>query len=131
MVMRSGRRQQRRLDHRLVGQNPGVGGRRAVLQVDGARIDVLGDAHKAAGHDGPAIADLGEEQPQDERPRLQAAVAPDRHGRQRHRFLRDVVDGADRDVLEDPLATLGLERSTQHALTQAVRLALAGERRTR
>src|SRR6516225_4788150 len=61
--------------------------------------------------------------------RTQAAVAQDRHGRQRYRFLRHVIHGANRDVLENALAAFRVERGAEHALTQAMRPGVAGERR--
>ncbi len=50
------RRQQRGRRDRLVRQDPGIAGPPALLQIDGARIEIVGDAHEAARHHPPAVA---------------------------------------------------------------------------
>ena len=80
-----GRRQQCRLGDRLVRQHPGVAGAPAPLQAHRARVDIVGDAHEAAGHHAPPVAGPRQEQPQRERTRLEPAVAPDRRRRQGRR----------------------------------------------
>ena len=123
------RRQQRGLGHRPVRQHPGIGGAPALLQADGARVGVVGDAHEAARHDRPAVADARQKQPQDERPRLEPAVAPDRHGRQRHRLLRDEVDAAVGDRLaRGARALIGVEAWRRARLRRCC--GPAGRRRT-
>ncbi len=100
------RRQQRGRRDRLVGENPGVGGAAALLQRDGAGVEIVGDADEAARHHHPAVAAPRQQQPQAERPRHQPAVVPDRRGRQRHRLLCDEVDAAAADRLDQARSRL-------------------------
>ena len=69
-------RQQRRLLDRAVGSDPDVGGLHARAHGDGARIQAVGNAAEAAGHDlEPAVRPDRRIDAQDEGARLQA-VAP-------------------------------------------------------
>ena len=89
------RRQQRRLrrpGRPLSTQASAVAAPRCRLTARASALSAM--RTKPPGMTCQRVADFGEEQPQRERPRLQAAVAPDRHGRQRHRLLRDVIDAA-------------------------------------
>ncbi len=114
---------------RTVREHPGVRRRRAALHAYRARVGAAGYAHETARHDLPAFADLGEEQAQRERPRLQAAVAPHRHARQRHRFLRHVVHAAIADRGDQRPALRVVEPVAQKlAGAASVHLRLEGRR---
>ena len=70
-----------------------------------------------------------QQQPQDERARHELAVLPDRRGRQRHRLLRDEVDAAAADRLDEACARAGIEILADHDLAIDVRRKVAGKRR--
>ena len=116
------RRQQRGFSDRAVRQHPGVGRRGAALQANRPRVGAFGDPHKSGRHHLPALADLGEEQPQRERARLQTAVAPHRHARKRHRFLRHIIDAAVADRADQRLALRVVELRAQNFVAAAVGL---------
>ena len=125
-----GRGQQRRFGDRLVRQHPRVGGAPAALQAHRARVEVIGNAYEAAGHDSPPIPCPGQEQPQRKRARLEPVVSPNRRCRQGDGLLRDEVDAAVGDLLHDPPALVGIERRAEDLppFSKAGQLAEKGRR---
>ena len=106
-----------------------VGRQRAALQADGIDVVGIADAHEAARHHGPAVALLGEKDPQDERPRLQLAVAPHRHGGKPHRLLQHDIDAAILDRLQDAPPPQQPELAAEHPIAEGFARRLAGIRR--
>jgi hypothetical protein len=98
------------------------------LQADGVRIAGIADVHEAARHHGKAVAAPRQEDAQRERPRLQPAVAPHRHGRKPRRILQHEVDAALVDRLQDALPPRRLKFAAAHAVAKllAPRLARVG-----
>jgi hypothetical protein len=80
-----------------------------------SRIEVQRASGLLPSRDLPAARDLVEENTQRERPRLQAPVAPDRHARQRHGFLRHIIDAAAADRADQRLALGVIKLRAQHA----------------
>ena len=72
-----------RFADRPVREHPGVGGRAAALQADGAGVASSAMRTKPPGITVQLVAVPRQKHAQDERPRLELAVAPHRHGRER------------------------------------------------